>query len=135
MRRLRLSDSVRLNGHLEMPMRLGLLRDVLERPWTDLRAISNSYAARATILIPLIGYLVLFNDNVIHYLEIARELDPAANPGRISARLLWVYFGLCTVSVGALLYAIWCPYEVKTHGDAMSFIKDAQTTVTNDTAP
>ena len=33
--------------------------------WVRLRFVSNSSAAKATILIPLVGYLVLFNERIV----------------------------------------------------------------------
>jgi hypothetical protein len=91
------------------------------RPWTDLRAVSNSSAARATIFVPLIGYLIIFNDNLVHFLDLARELGGSPVHG-VSSRLLWIYFGLCSVSVGAVLYGFACPPEVKHYGTANAYI-------------
>ena len=39
-------------------------------PWSTLRGIGNSSAAKATILMPLIGYLFLFNGHFVNWLEI-----------------------------------------------------------------
>jgi hypothetical protein len=94
------------------------------RPWTDFRAISNSHAARSTILILLIGYLVLFNENVVKYLHLPKELGgstPVAGSG-ISMRLLLVYFGLCFVAAGTALYGFFCPPEVKQYGSANGYV-------------
>src|SRR6266702_2948598 len=33
-------------------------------PWSAVNTLSNSFAARSTILIPLIGYLILFNEKM-----------------------------------------------------------------------
>lgn len=38
--------------------------------WSKLRGIGNSPAARATIIMPILGYLIL-NETVLHYADIA----------------------------------------------------------------
>jgi hypothetical protein len=92
------------------------------RPWVDLRSVSNSPAAKATIFVPLIGYLVIFNDNIVQYLELAKALNGSPSHGGVSSRLLWIYFGLCFVSIGAVLYGIACPPEVKKYGNANAYV-------------
>jgi hypothetical protein len=52
---------------------LNSIQDVVSRPWSDLRGISNSYAAKSTILIPLVGYWIIFNENVAKWLNLARD--------------------------------------------------------------
>ncbi|MFH1345758.1 MAG: hypothetical protein ABIL01_31800 [Pseudomonadota bacterium] len=71
-------------------------------------------------MLPLIGYLILFNDKVVRFLEIARELGPTTGDG-ISNRLVWIYFGLCAVAAGTVVYARYCPAEIKAYGDKTSF--------------
>jgi len=93
------------------------------RPWTDFRAISNSYAARSTVLIPLIGYLILFNENVVKYLQLPQELGgTAVTAAGISPRLLLIYFGLCFVAAATTLYGVFCPTEVKHYGSANAYV-------------
>jgi hypothetical protein len=90
--------------------------------WTRLRAIGNAPIVKLTIAIPLIGYLVLFNENLLHYMELSRELfghnrDPPNGVGTaeayVSWRLLLLYFGLCLVAVASALYGWYCPDEIK----------------------
>jgi len=92
------------------------------RPWVDLRSVSNSSAAKATIFVPLIGYLLIFNDNIVRYLELAQVLNGSSGHGGVSSRLLWIYFGLCFVSFGAVLYGLSCPPEVKKYGSANAYV-------------
>ena len=94
-----------------------LLTEVLSRPWSDLRGISNSYAAKSTVLIPLIGCWVIFNESVVRWLNLAREFVGAPASDHISPRVLWLYLALCAIALGSLIYAKWCPLEVKKYGD------------------
>jgi hypothetical protein len=91
-------------------------------PWVRLRFVSNSTAAKSTILVPIIGYLIIFNDNVVNSLNLARELGIHSNAGA-SHRLVLIYLGLCAISLGVLLYGWFCPNEVKHYGSAASFVR------------
>ena len=91
-------------------------------PWVRLRFVSNSTAAKSTILVPLIGYLIIFNANVVSYLNLAREFGIQQNVG-VSHRLILIYLGLCAISVGVLLYGWFCPNEVKHYGSAAAFVQ------------
>jgi hypothetical protein len=43
--------------------------------WSAVSTLSNSFAARATILIPLVGYLILFNEKMADYLNLIGVLN------------------------------------------------------------
>lgn len=89
--------------------------------WSDLRSVGNSWAAKATILIPLLGYLVLLNANVVGWLKLIDALDQ--NVSDVSPRLLLIYLGLCSVAAGAVLYGIFCAAEVKYYGTAAAYVR------------
>jgi hypothetical protein len=103
----------------------------LEVPkWSAFGPISNSLAARATILIPLIGYLIIFNEYVIKYLNLVGELGGAHDPTfSVSPRLLLVYFGLCAIAVGVVLYSRFCPNGVKHYGSPNAYVGGVQGSV------
>jgi hypothetical protein len=95
--------------------------------WTVLRPIGNSWAARLTILIPLVGYFIIFNDELSHshLATLITELEGKTpeNLGlSISPRLFQVYFGLCFVAVATALYAWACPGVIKRHPSAGEYI-------------
>jgi hypothetical protein len=99
-----------------------LFAEVFSRPWSDLRGISNSYAATSTVLIPLVGYWVIFNESVVRWLNLAREFVGAPAADHISSRVLWLYVALCAIALGTLIYAKWCPLEVKKYGDYRDYV-------------
>jgi len=98
------------------------LTRIVVRPWTDLRGISNSSAAKSTILIPLVGYWIVFNESAVHWLQLAHQLGGSDTIDRISPRLLWFYMALCAIAGGTLLYAWRCPPEVKKYGDYKDYV-------------
>ena len=82
-------------------------------PWTTLRSVGNSHAVRLTVLIPLVGYLLIFNTYIVEQLALGKTfVDPATASSPIR-RLLLTYFGLCSLAVGSVLYAWRCPQEIK----------------------
>ena len=41
--------------------------------WTVLRPVGNSIIVKLTILVPAIGYLIIFNDKLVGYVDLIRE--------------------------------------------------------------
>jgi hypothetical protein len=103
-------------------MNLRDLTKIVVRPWTDLRGISNSSAAKSTILIPLVGYWIVFNESAVHWLQLAHQLGGSDPMDRISPRLLWLYMALCAIAAGTFIYALRCPPEVKKYGDYKDYV-------------
>jgi hypothetical protein len=55
-------------------------------------------------LIPIIGYLIIFNSTLAHYAELISELNGnshAHSPMSVHPRLFLIYFGLCYVVAGS----------------------------------
>ena len=40
--------------------------------WSDLRGVGNSTAVRASIIVPVIGYLIILNSALADYLKLYR---------------------------------------------------------------
>jgi len=97
--------------------------DIFKTPlWDRLRFVSNSTSAKATILVPIIGYLIIFNEKVVEFLSLARGIEPHGGP-EVSLRLILIYLGLCAVSVGVMVYGWLCPNEVKHYGSASTYVQ------------
>jgi hypothetical protein len=103
---------------------------VSNRPWSELRAVTNSPAARATILIPIIGYLIIFNENIIKNLHVAQDVGGAfPSQDHVSSRLLLVYLGLTFIAVGAAAHQLFCPADVKHYGDTNAYVGGVTSTI------
>jgi hypothetical protein len=90
--------------------------------WSNLRPVGNSWPARLTVLIPLVGYFIIFNAKLAGYGELIREVAGAEPTDlSVSPRLFQIYFGLCFVAVGATIYALACPQIVKRYGTGGAF--------------
>jgi len=95
--------------------------------WMQLRSVGNSRLVQASVLFPLIGYLILFNDQVSSFL-VFRGLDAALPSQGIlawiwSRKLYLLYFGLMSLGVGSLIYSLRCPHLVKKHGDFSDYVR------------
>lgn len=87
--------------------------------WSNLRAIGNSSAVRMTILIPLIGYFILFNNTLFQSLDLLPELQQWIKP---RARLFVFYYGLCALAVGSAIYSYFCPIEIKRYESSTAYV-------------
>ena len=101
--------------------------------WQWLRSIGNSTLVKLTILIPLIGYFLIFNENVVRYLELSRFIihpsgppEDASMSSNISWRLLFIYYGLCFLGLGSAVYHFRCPIILKEFGSATDFINGSR---------
>jgi hypothetical protein len=83
----------------------------------QLRSVGNSRAAKLTILIPLIGYLVLLNDAVVKKLKLSEEIFGDAADATLT-KLLFIYCGLVFVAIASIIFARWCPREVKRYASS-----------------
>jgi hypothetical protein len=97
--------------------------------WSAVNTLSNSFAARATILIPLIGYLILFNEKMSDYLNLIGALNGNDSHYGVSFRLLNLYMGLCFIAAAVLVYSLRCPREIRGYSTASDFIAKVQGTI------
>jgi hypothetical protein len=94
--------------------------------WSRLRSVGNSLPARLTILIPLVGYLIIFNQVTAKYLTLIQELAGRTSPDHpisVSPRLLLVYFGLCALALGSAIYSYFCPNQVRHYGSSAAYVR------------
>jgi hypothetical protein len=103
--------------------------------WSTLRTIAQSRAAEITILVPIIGFFIVFNQNFIELVRLtptfaeslagrASQVGSAANAEVTQVtlgRLYFLYFGLSFVGFASLLFRMGCPDIVKRHSDRLSF--------------
>lgn len=106
-------------------------------PWENIRKIGQSKLLSLTIFIPILGYMILFNEHVVHIFELSKDLfyDFATSTKRISdqqnhvsegnrTRLFYFYFGFTFLGLGSLLYQIFCPSLIKDYGSDRIFIRE-----------
>jgi hypothetical protein len=90
--------------------------------WRHLRATGNSASVKMTILIPLIGYLIVFNSHVVDVISLSRHLLGFEQQQGPSTRLLSLYFGLCLVAAASIIYNWMCPRVIKKYESAPEYL-------------
>lgn len=80
-----------------------------------------------TILVPILGYWILFNESARTYLKLVYEVGGVS--ADVSSRILIVYVGLVLVAVGAAIYQFKCPPDVKCFGDPNAYVSAVSGTI------
>jgi len=88
--------------------------------WNALRRIGNSWVGRASIALPILGYLILFQEDIIRYLRLHASFCENCE---VSWRLHLFYFGCCFFAVASLLYAFRCPPLINKYEGAPDFFE------------
>jgi hypothetical protein len=98
--------------------------------WDSLRRLNESRVVKLTILVPVIGYLILFNSHLIEYfkLVIDMNLNCCQETGSIwertrSLRIYYLYFGLTCVGFASIIFQARCPALIKAHPSSLQFIE------------
>ncbi|HDY8174068.1 TPA: hypothetical protein RQL04_004575 [Vibrio vulnificus] len=92
--------------------------------WCGLRLVGNSKVVKLTMFMPFIGYLILFNNEIINYFALSKSalgLEEAITESISFDRLYQLYFGLMLVGVASMLFSIFCPPIVKANDDEYSY--------------
>jgi hypothetical protein len=97
------------------------LSSAVDVPWSKLKALGRPKVGRAALLVPVFGYLVLFNENVVKYLNLIPLFGTPYLDVGVSPRLLLLYYGACAISVVVALYSAFCPSQVTHYGNASAF--------------
>ncbi len=92
--------------------------------WPVYVPLFDGWLARCAITVPLIGYLILFNDSVATHLQFQRLAPSTESVAGItgSTRLKLLYLGLLLVGVAAVLYRWRRPWPMRIATNQYDFI-------------
>ena len=86
--------------------------------WSILRIIGNSTMGKAAIIVPVLGYLLLFNHEVVDFLKLHSSIcRDCAVPWRLNL----FYFGSLLIAIGSVLFGLTCPPVIDRHPGAHDF--------------
>lgn len=83
--------------------------------WPDYVWLLNSWLAKAALLVPAIGYAIIFNDAIAQHISFEILASQAPRWGFLTGdmRLRMLYFGAMFLGVANFLYLVWRPYVMK----------------------
>jgi hypothetical protein len=89
--------------------------------WSQLRPLGNSLVAHATIAVPLIGYFILLNDQIVDFLKLHTSICHR-HPCDVSWRLQLLYFGGSLYGFAAGIYGLYCPTVIKKYAGGAEYL-------------
>ena len=97
--------------------------------WIVARSLGRLKLVQWTIAVPLVGYLILFNETLVGHLGLSSSvtgISPHTSGLSQGAtfRLICIYFGLTFLGIGSVLFMVFCPTIIREHESAQSFTRD-----------
>ncbi len=93
--------------------------------WSTLRTIGRSRLAQATIFIPIIGYLFIFNQEIVGYFTLIPKIGHGTSATELAdlnlSRIICLYVGLSCMGIGSIIFAIFCPSQIASNIDEHEF--------------
>ena len=90
--------------------------------WSELRDLGQSNLVRASLLMPVFGYLLLLNEHVHDYLTIRYDGDWPFNRLPSIWRVWMLFYGSFLLAMGSIVFAWRCPVEIKRYASAFSLV-------------
>lgn len=98
--------------------------------WSSLATIGESPLIRLTIIVPFLGYLILYNGYITAFLHVSfvhlqqlSGVDPASSQEVTLSRLNMLYFGLTALGLASFLYTLFAPGDVARHRTAVEYLQ------------
>jgi len=103
--------------------------------WSALKVIGNSYPAKASVVMPFLGYLIMFQQDFVRVVSSWSPFrDPFSEPNSVThfgLNFYFLYFGLFIFGVGSFIFSAFCDSDVKRHTDSDAFCSYAAATTTS----
>jgi hypothetical protein len=90
--------------------------------WSELRELGQSNLVKASILMPVFGYLLLLNAQVHRFLIIQYDGSWPFNQLPAMWRVWMLFYGSFLLALGSFLFGWWCPSEVKQYWSSFSLV-------------
>jgi hypothetical protein len=95
--------------------------------WSHFVFLFDGWVAKCAMAVPIVGYLILFNDSVSQHLafnELAAETSISSGLSP-SARLKLVYFGLILLGAANIAYRVKRPFVLRLGTDSFQYVENA----------
>lgn len=91
--------------------------------WSSLRPLMENNTAKFSLLFPIVGYVILYNDAFVSFICNSRYWGECGENNWIW-KLDIVYCGILFFSIGALLYFLGCPRVQRKYLSAEDFVQE-----------
>ncbi len=92
--------------------------------WETLRVIGNQKIVQLTILIPVIGYYIIFSEQFCTFTKTISSIEIGISCTEYpSQKTFLMYFGFSFLAIGSLLYSFYCPTLIKKYVDKFDYIR------------
>jgi hypothetical protein len=97
--------------------------------WSSYVLLFDGWIAKFAMAVPIVGYLILFNDSISQHLSFNKLADESAVRFGLSsiARLKFIYFGLIFLGSANILYRIRRPFVLKIGTNQFAYVEKALT--------
>lgn len=96
--------------------------------WDKLRIAVATPLVQLTVVMPILGYFILFSAEIQDFLKLTVDSDVNV----VSWRLYLLYFGFSSLAISATIFNVRCPPEVKHHGAAYEFVANEEKIMLSD---
>lgn len=95
--------------------------------WSDYTFLFNVWIARISIAVPLVGYLILFNDTVSSYISFQNIAPEGAQRLRLDLvdRLRFIYLDLIALAVANAVYFLRRPDVMQLGENVFEYVSNA----------
>ena len=97
--------------------------------WAQLSKVGKAPAMRLTVLVPLIGVFLLFNEQTERLFQYPQffkaDLGIKGETSLPASNLYFTYFGLCVLGAASALFAAFCPREISDQPNQQQFVMNA----------
>lgn len=90
--------------------------------WSELRELGQSNFVKASVLMPVFGYLLLLNEHVQRYLIIQYDAGWPFNYLPALWRIWLLFYGSFSLAIGSILFAWRCPVEIKRYASPFMLV-------------
>jgi hypothetical protein len=77
--------------------------------------------AKASVVVPFVGYLILFNKHLVEALAF-RCIDLPCQEQVLFPKLYYLYFGLSFFGIASFIYQVRCDSRIKRYADAEDYV-------------
>jgi hypothetical protein len=95
--------------------------------WSDYVVLFDGWVAKSAMAVPIVGYLILFNDSVSEHLSFNRLASENSFPHGLTsiARLKFIYLGLILLGSANILYRLRRPFVLTIGTSQFSYVEKA----------